>query len=185
MHDRPRLVEAVDERSRTQRWAPLLEAAADTDETVAEREDGLCALGELVRVPRLPEPPLVGRVETLRRQDDLTLEHDSKVIPRARYGQTARITITLVTRPGRSQWSSRTRPPVLTRLLHGSASCPVCRFPSSVGGGRTYSCSPCRSTRAVSVRCIPRCTISASGRTAGKYRNRPGRRRTWVHSPGR
>src|SRR6516164_3186131 len=81
MHDRPRLVKAVDERPRRQRRAPLLEGAPDPDEPVAQREDGLRPLEKLLRVPRLYHPPLVGRVQMLRRHDNLTLEHDPTILP--------------------------------------------------------------------------------------------------------
>jgi hypothetical protein len=92
MHDRPGLVETVDERSGGQRRAAFLEAAADAGEAVAEREDGLRAIGELIGVPRLGDAPFIGREEMLRRQNDLTLEHDLTVIPRSRNGQKALIT---------------------------------------------------------------------------------------------
>jgi hypothetical protein len=76
MHDRPRLVEAVDEHAGRGRRASLLEAAADAKKAVGEREDRLGAVDILIRVPCLHQAPRLGRIEVLRKQDDLTLQHD-------------------------------------------------------------------------------------------------------------
>jgi hypothetical protein len=77
-------MEPVDERPGDQRRAPLLEAAADADETVAKRKDGLGETDELIGVSRLYDAPFVGWVEVLRRELYFSLEHDLTVIPRAR-----------------------------------------------------------------------------------------------------
>jgi hypothetical protein len=83
VHDRPGLMEPVDERPGDQPRPPLLEAAADADESVAQRKDGLGETDELIGVPRLHDAPWVRGVEVYRRQLNFPLEHDLTVIPRA------------------------------------------------------------------------------------------------------
>ncbi len=99
VRDRPGLMEPVDERPGNQRRAPLLEAAADADESVAKRKDGLGQTDELIGVPRLHNAPFVGWVEVLWRQLDFSLEHDPTVNPRTRYRQMAPTAITAIIRP--------------------------------------------------------------------------------------
>ena len=99
VRDRPGLMEPVDERPGNQRRAALLEAAADADESVAKREDGLGQTDELIGVPRLHNAPFVGWVEVLWRQLNFSLEHDPTVNPRTRYRQMAPTAITAIIRP--------------------------------------------------------------------------------------
>src|SRR5918995_335779 len=73
--DRPRLVEAVDERAGVERGPSLVQRSSDTDVTVRERERRLGPVGELGCPAGLDDPPLVGREEMLGGRHDLAFEN--------------------------------------------------------------------------------------------------------------
>ena len=99
VHDRPGLVESVDERSRQQRWSTLLERATHAEVSVGEGEDRLGTVDVLPGVAGLDDSPRIRRVRVLRGKDDPATLHDPNVTGRRKGGSPTRRGVPVASRP--------------------------------------------------------------------------------------
>src|SRR5205085_1276277 len=68
-----------DDRTRTCFRPAILEGPPHPEESVTEGEHGLCAGHVLVGIARLDDPPLVRRIQVLRRQNVPTFQHERTI----------------------------------------------------------------------------------------------------------
>ena len=77
VNDRPRLVEAVHERSRRPAWSALLEGPASAEVSVGQREEGLCSVDVIDRESALGDAPGFRWIDVLGRGSNLAGRHTS------------------------------------------------------------------------------------------------------------